>query len=204
MTVHVLYNPVDEKNILDQAKKDCDEVFFASGVPVILAIGRLTKTKNYPFLIEAFSLLNNKMPCKLLVLGEGDKKDELQTLINEKSLSEDVKLLGFKKNPFSYIARCHLVTLTSKNEGYPNVLIQANVLQKKAVALESCGGVRELIPNDCISPVGDVQAFADLMYHQLSNNSPFDNCMKNYQSNRSFVTALKHILQQSVTVQKPA
>ncbi|NRB40937.1 MAG: glycosyltransferase [Pseudomonadales bacterium] len=193
--IHVLYNPIDANEIIEKSKSTCAETFFNENLPVVLAIGRLTHAKNYPFLINAFSILNEKLPCRLLILGEGNKRQELEDYIVEKNLEGKVKLLGFKKNPFPYIAKADLLALTSRYEGYPNVLIQANVLGKKAVALDTCGGVMELLSKSCISPAGDVAAFANLMHKQMSTLTSPELNLENYQSNTAFVNTLKQLLE---------
>ena len=92
---------INEINILKREKIDNDIFEFDNS---LLAVGRLTKQKNFKFLIRAFKKLNSMHPqYKLFILGEGEEKQQLINLIEELNLNNNIKLLGYQDNVFKYM-----------------------------------------------------------------------------------------------------
>ncbi|MFP3442634.1 glycosyltransferase, partial [Pantoea sp. SIMBA_133] len=81
----------------------------------------LTTQKDFGTLIRAFNIVLKDRPAKLLIIGEGTEKDNLEGLINDLSLQDDIHLLGFVKNPYKYMKKSSLFVLTSRWEGFGNV-----------------------------------------------------------------------------------
>ena len=129
--VCVIENPYD----IDEIKVDIEAGFSASDADLrrffekyktTIAIGRLSKQKDYFSQIKAFKKVADKVDnAGLVILGEGEQKDELQRFIDELQLSERVILAGRKSNPFPYIAASELYISTSHVEGFPNGLVEA-------------------------------------------------------------------------------
>ncbi len=118
-----LYNPYDIEKIIALGEEPVDDYGFTR--PTIVTHGRLSEVKNYARLIKAFSVVKEQVPeSQLLIIGEGDERPNLEKLISELNLEEDVCLIGFKSNPFKYIARSTVYALSSKNEGFPNALVE--------------------------------------------------------------------------------
>lgn len=113
--------------------------------PIIVSVGRLKPHKGMFELIEAFSMLKHEIDARLVILGEGDDRSRLEGLIDRLGLEDDIALLGFMDNPFSFMKHADLFVLASHFEGLPNVLIQALALGVPVVATDSPGGVRELL-----------------------------------------------------------
>jgi len=122
--IKVIQNAIDIKNIeilSNEPIGDFDAVF--EGVTYI-TLGRLTKDKNHKMLIQAF--YDAKFTdARLLILGDGELKLELEKQIESLSLSESVKLLGFQKNPFAFMRYADCFVFASRFEGFPNVLLEA-------------------------------------------------------------------------------
>jgi len=117
----VIKNAVDiDSNFL----KKNDE-YYNGGKLKILFVGRLTKQKNISCLIKALSLLDADVDYKLTVCGDGEDKAQLINDIECLNLSENINLLGFKKNIHQYMKASHLLLLPSLHEGMPNVLLEA-------------------------------------------------------------------------------
>ena len=106
----------------------------------LVAIGRLCKQKNFKLLLEAVSVLvNYSIDFELLILGEGPERNYLEKYINEKSLNNYVKLLGFIENPYPYIKSSDLMCLSSIAEGFPTVLVESMALGVPFISTDVAG-----------------------------------------------------------------
>jgi glycosyltransferase involved in cell wall biosynthesis len=144
--IQVVYNPVVTQDIRRKAEAPLEHAWFAAGQPpVIVAVGRLTDQKAFDVLIRAFALLRQNRRAHLLILGEGENRLALQSLIDELGLQKDVNLMGFVQNPYPYMARASLFVLPSRWEGLPTVLIEALYLGAPIVATDCRGGSREIL-----------------------------------------------------------
>ena len=90
---------------------------------LIGAVGRLTKVKNYEFLVKIMAELPDSY--KLVILGEGEEKRKLLEMIKELNLESKVLLLGKKKNVEQYLSAMDIFAMPSLNEGMPFSLIEA-------------------------------------------------------------------------------
>src|SRR5207248_1781920 len=108
--------------------------------PAIVSAGRLAEAKNFPLLIDAMALLRRRLPAaRLFILGQGDQEPQLRQQIASLGLSDAVRLCGFQRNPWKYIARADVFALTSRYEGFGNVLIEAMACGVPVVVTSSPG-----------------------------------------------------------------
>ena len=143
--VRVVHNPVDLDEIAAAARQPIDPAHAALWrPPVIVAAGRLADVKNYPLLIEAFALVRQRTAAQLFILGQGDQEQALRELIRARGLSDVVHLCGFHVNPWKYVARADVFALTSRYEGFGNVLVEAMACGVPVVATSSAG-TREIV-----------------------------------------------------------
>lgn len=138
----VIYNLIDKKGILNLAnekKEICMDTQF------IVAAGRLVSSKRYDLLIKAHKLLLEEgVDQKLLILGEGELRKELEQLIKNLKVEESVLMPGFIKNPYPYIKNCDVYAMSSDYEGLPLVITEAMTLGK-AIVSSDCTGASELL-----------------------------------------------------------
>ncbi|OUM88705.1 MAG: glycosyl transferase [Bacillus thermozeamaize] len=169
--IRVIYNPVVTQALFVKADEPFDHPWFAPGAPpVILGVGRLTEQKDFPTLIRAFALVRKKHPARLMILGEGEERSKLETLVQELGLEKDVALPGFVNNPFKYMKRAGVFVLSSKWEGFGNVLVEAMALGTPVVSTDCPSGPAEILENGRwgrLVPVGDVYALAEAIIETL-------------------------------------
>jgi glycosyltransferase involved in cell wall biosynthesis len=133
------------------------------GPPVILSAGRLAEQKDYPTLINAFARVAAQRPCRLIILGEGRLRKQLQRLVESLGLTDRVSLPGWVENPFAFMSRAALFVLSSRNEGLPGVLIQAMACGCPCVSTACPAGPAEILQNGRLgplTPVGDAVGLA--------------------------------------------
>lgn len=163
--VQTIYNPFDLALIARQAAQPLDDAWLGENdVPVLLAAGRLNDEKDYPTLIRAFSQLRERRKARLLILGEGPLRAELERLAQNYGLTDDdLRMPGFARNPYAYMARCSVFVLSSRREGLPTVLIEAMTCGAPVVSTNCPSGPDEILEGGRwgqLVPVGDVAGLA--------------------------------------------
>lgn len=141
----------------------------------IVAVGRLTYAKNFQLLLRAFHLISKDYPeLKLIIIGEGEKRSELEHIRAELGLEQRICISGVKANVFDYIAGARIFVMTSLYEGLPNALIEALCLGVPCISTRFSGGGAETLIQDCENGLlvtnDNCEALADAMRHLLSNN----------------------------------
>ena len=136
-------NEIEKKKIKDQIIEN--EV---SSQNSIISIGRLTKQKNFSFLIEAFKEISKKYPnLNLFILGDGEEKSKLKSLIQKFNLEDKVYLIGFKNNIYTYLKKSKMFILTSLWEDPGFVLIEAGYMNKIVLSSDCQNGPNEILDN---------------------------------------------------------
>ena len=147
-SIRVLPNPVDLDRVRQSAAESIDESVLPKGDgPLIVAAGRLAEAKNYPLMIDAFAALRAQVPARLCILGQGELETALRQMIAARGLEQHIRLAGFQPNPWKFVARADLFLLTSKYEGFGNVLIEAMACGVPVVATAS-PGTRDIVNNN--------------------------------------------------------
>lgn len=174
--ITTIYNPVVTPNLHIEAAETPDHPWFRDdGAPVLLAVGRFEKQKDYPTLIRAFAQLAARRPCRLVILGEGSQRTEVEGLVKKLDLTNQVSLPGWAENPFTFMSRASLFVLSSIYEGLPTVLVEALACGCPCVSTDCPSGPAEILLNGEIGPlvpVGDSAALAEAMERVL--NAPPD------------------------------
>jgi len=112
----------------------------------LLSVGRLSYQKNYSILIRTFAALCNDFPkWRLVIVGEGEDRPCLEEEIAEQGLTGRVSLPGTTEDVGRRYRESHLLCLSSRWEGFPNVLAEALSHGLPGVGFAGCAGVRDLI-----------------------------------------------------------
>lgn len=144
--VSVICNPVIDGSMYEKSWQTLDEPWFKDRrEPVIVASGRLSLQKGFDILIQAVSILKKTRPVKLLILGEGVLREKLEEDIDRLSLDNDVRLVGFKANPYPYYRNADVFVLSSRWEGQPLTLIEALALGTRVVSTNCRTGPAEIL-----------------------------------------------------------
>ena len=171
--MQVVQNPVISSLIFDRAREPVFHPWLKeTGEPVILGIGRLTRQKDFPTLIRAFVQVRKNLPCRLIILGEGNDRKKIEELAKKHSVETSVDLPGFVDNPYAYLSRASLFVLSSAWEGSPNVLTEALALGVPSVSTDCPSGPKEILQNGMIGklvPVGNPPPLAEAIQETLSN-----------------------------------
>lgn len=143
MKNRILYNSFDIDTIIKKSNRDVIQE-----KNYLLTIGRLDYEKGFDILIEAMSLLKQEGINEVLyIIGDGKEREKLEKQIKNLKLSNNVFLLGFKINPYSWLKNAKLYILSSRGEGLPTVLIEALACQKAIVSTNCRCGPNEILKN---------------------------------------------------------
>jgi glycosyltransferase involved in cell wall biosynthesis len=170
--VHNLFN-IDE--IIAQASLPTGiDWIDAPEVPILISVGRMVPQKAYDTLLKAFSVVKSKKKCRLIILGDGEKRIELQELAEELQVANDVYMPGFVQNPYSYLSKAKLLVHSSNWEGLPAVLIEALACGLPIVSTNSPGGASEILENGIygtLVPTQNPDALAEAILIQLEKKA---------------------------------
>ena len=143
--------------------------------PFIVSVGELSPRKDFATLISSFALVHKQTKAKLVILGEGKQRQHLEELIKELNIENEVSLPGFCDNPYSYMKHADLFVMSSRWEGFGNVLAEALAFGTPCVSTDCPSGPSEILQNGKygkLVPVGDSEAMASSIIASLENPIP--------------------------------
>lgn len=169
--IDVVYNPALAPNLLPLSLQNPDHHWFRQdSAPVILGTGRLTPQKDFITLIKAFEMVYQQRDVKLLILGEGHLRGEIEAMIKKMGLQNVVELVGYVRNPYSYMRNAALFVLSSRWEGFGNVIVESMACGTPVVSTDCPSGPAEILENGKwgrLVPVGDKTALASAILTTL-------------------------------------
>ena len=168
--ITTVYNAVVTPAIERLATQIPDHPWFRDNGPlVVLGVGRLAPQKDFLTLLEAFQRVSVERSCRLVILGEGPMRSELEGRVRALGLEECVSLPGWVENPYAFMARAALFVLSSRHEGFPGALVEALACGCPAVSTDCPAGPAEILEDPALlAPVGDPAALAQVMLNALA------------------------------------
>lgn len=143
-----IYNPLDIKKIKRLSIKKIRKNFFKEKNFVkIINVGRLTDQKDQITILKAIKEIKDKINIKLLIMGQGKNKKQLEDYIKNNNLKNIVKIKKFTNNPYNFIKSADIFILSSLYEGLPNVLLEAITLNKFIISTDCPTGPKEILYN---------------------------------------------------------
>tara|TARA_E500000178_G_scaffold332515_1_gene366401 strand:- start:1351 stop:2502 length:1152 start_codon:yes stop_codon:yes gene_type:complete len=140
--ISTLYDPILSTKLINKIKSKRNSFEFNN---FYLAIGRLTKQKNFKFLIEVFSEFIKTSDNNLIIIGEGEQKDTLQKFIEKKNLKDKITLIGYKDNVFEYFEKSKCFILSSLWEDPGFVLVESAYMNTPIISSDCDNGPKEIL-----------------------------------------------------------
>lgn len=170
--VEVIYNPAATGvSSQREAQPVREQLWGRSFKHHILSVGELTKQKDFETLIRAFALIPEPLDAKLVILGNGTLRGELMSLIDQLGLHDRVVLPGFVMDPYPWFRSADLFVLSSRWEGFGNVIVEALECGVPVVSTDCLSGPAEILENGRygkLVPVQDKEALADAIVNSLA------------------------------------
>lgn len=141
--IFVIPNGIDLKKFLNIQKEDTT----SNGEKIVLYVGSLRPVKGVKYLIEAMRIvIKNKPDTKLVIVGDGTEREQLEMLVRSLKLGRYIKFVGMvpNENVPEYMISSDIFVLPSLSEGFPNVILEAMASGLPIICTE-VGGMREII-----------------------------------------------------------
>ena len=124
--------------------QDVNHPWMSDDIPVFLNIGRMVDQKNHSLLLRAFARVVAQRPARLIILGDGPLRSELERESRELGLQDHMDMPGFR-NPFPFLASASALVLSSRWEALPTVIIEALYVGCPVVVTKASMGTLELV-----------------------------------------------------------
>ena len=202
--VDILYNPYKIDRIINLSKLEINLDFQKS--KVIVAVGSLSKRKDYTSLITAFSLLKEHN-YKLCIIGSGTEELALKELAQRLEIYSLIYFVDFDNNPYKYMAKADLFVLSSLSEGFPNVLVEAMICGLPVISTDCLSGPREILSpsSNCLKQTQAIEYAEFGILTPASNpvklSQAIHNVLTNDNLKQSYITKSKE-RSQSFSIEK--
>lgn len=140
----------------------------------IINVGRLVPGKNILLLLEAFAYAKETLSLthKLVLVGDGDIRDKVESKIISLNIQNDVILTGSLSNPYPWVKNADLFVFTSAAEGLPNVLLEALACGTNVISTDGKGGIKDIMKGELSKNLTsfDKVEIAEKIVTELKNN----------------------------------
>jgi glycosyltransferase involved in cell wall biosynthesis len=172
--IHVIKNPVKLPEQYPNRVPAVEELWPAGGRR-ILTVGSFKREKNQKLLLDSFAILSARQRVVLMMLGDGPMRDELEAHARQLNVADRVAMPGVRADPAPYYASADMFVLSSDDEGYPLVLVEALGAGLPTISTACGSGAQEILGNyGRLTPVADAIALADAMEATLHEHPAQD------------------------------
>ncbi|MDX2230099.1 MAG: glycosyltransferase [Leptolyngbyaceae cyanobacterium bins.349] len=170
--MRVIPNPINPDRVQQLAQMPIDHPWFQpGGVPVIVTAARLAKQKQLDGLLHAVAQAVKVTPARLLILGDGPLRAELESLSRDLGIADAVWMPGYDPNPYRYMAKADVFVLASAWEGCPIALQEAMACGAAVVVTDAPGGMKDIVEygkSGMIVPAGQPESLAEGIVKMLT------------------------------------
>lgn len=174
--ISLIYNPViglSNKPSNSEASLR-DELYLSLECRLIAAAGRLTRQKGFDVLLKAYARVEFEFPwpTHLVIFGEGSERKSLEDLAGSLGLTEKVTFYGHSSNLENYLTQADLFVLSSRYEGFGNVLVEALAVNAPVVSTDCLSGPTEILDKGkygVLVPPEDPEALAQGISRMLKD-----------------------------------
>lgn len=206
--IQIIYNRIQFEKPEKKYRNDTLDQLRGKGNWLIGAVGRLSEQKGVDVFIDTVQTLKiQKIPVKGILIGDGEERDRLEKLIDEKALRKDIVLLGYQDHIPTLISQLDLIVMPSRWEGYPLLPLEVFAAHKTLVA-SNIDGINEIVEdgkNGILVPKDDKAAFSKSVITLLKNDALRNKLEENgrktlekYNNYRDFVDQYYQLYEKSV------
>ncbi|GHU16880.1 glycosyl transferase [Spirochaetia bacterium] len=181
--IRVINNPCDAEKIQELAYHSKQiEIPDHFNKNIILAVGRLDKNKNIELIIRAVSKsVRSGIECFLIIVGDGNLKNDLVTLVKQEYIERYVFFTGYVKNPYPYFKIAKVLCLSSFREGFANVVLEAMTFGIPFVTTPVAGASDELSANQQCGLISDwnIGDYSECIIKLLTDDTQYEQMSKN-------------------------
>lgn len=143
--IDVLYNTNETDEIRTKSKEMVDDVIFDKEVVNVVSVAKITEAKGIDHLAHVHKrLIDENLPHHVYILGVGEQREKIEYYLRKNNLLDTFTFLGFRKNPYKYIANCDLYICSSHREGFSTAVTESLIVGTPVVST-LCSGAQELL-----------------------------------------------------------
>ncbi|OCK50571.1 glycosyl transferase [Chryseobacterium sp. CBo1] len=140
-----IFNPIDKDDTLKKANAIIDDYPFSDTTPTFITIGTVYPQKGYDRLLDVHKkLIDEGLKHQIIIIGDGFDFENIRIKLNNLNLTETVKMLGFRDNPYPYLKKADFYIMSSRHEGFPTIIAEALILNKPIVSTD-VSGIKDLL-----------------------------------------------------------
>ena len=171
--IQTVYNCIDIENVIERSKaqEEVPHEYLRGNLPVLVAVGRMHRQKGYAHLLEAFKIVNETTEARLIIVGDGNLKEELHRRAESLGIDAKIAMVG-ETEPYTYMRHSDIFVLSSLWEGLPLVLLEAISLGMPVVSTDCDYGPGEVIENEksgLLVPVADPPKLASAILRLIED-----------------------------------
>lgn len=143
--IDVLYNTNETEQIIEKSQEAVYDIEFEKDMLNVCSVAKITKTKGYDRLAKVHHrLIKEGLKHHIYILGIGEQQKEILKYIEDRGLQDTFTFIGFRDNPYKYVAKCDLYVCSSYREGFSTAVTEALVVGTPVIST-LCSGAHELL-----------------------------------------------------------